>query len=101
MPTRENFISHFSEKEAELLEAAAVSHENGINSTNKGDDPFKWVVCIILGYDCTNKNKKSHHLEDFDDKKFKEWIKAHGNLSTHNGDVDYLAMICGIYNEYM
>jgi hypothetical protein len=97
---REKFEQDFSPEAAELIYKAALSHRNGIHD-NQGSDPFKWAICICLGYDCTSTYQVEHGLAEFNDRKFRQWIKEHGHLEHHDGDVDYLALMSGVYNEYM
>ena len=98
---RESFVLHFSEEAALLLEAAAESHKNGIHD-EKGSDPFKWTIAMVIGNQCIEGEKQKYHgLEEFNDRKFKQWVKDYGELGSHDGDVDYLSAFCGIYDEYI
>jgi hypothetical protein len=99
---KELFITDFGEEEAGRIEKAAIGHGNGINDTNKGNDPFKWALLICLGYECMEKEKyRKHHGIITPWPELKAWIKKNAHLETHNGDCDYLALFAGTYNEYM
>jgi hypothetical protein len=92
----------FGEDTAAKIEAAASEHSNGVNSKKKGDDPFKWALLICIGYECMEKPtyRNSHGIKPAWSK-LKAWIKKNGELHSHNGDCDYLSMMCGTYNEFM
>lgn len=85
------------------LEAAAYDHATPREEhRGTGSDPFKWVLCITIGYACfTNERFKEAHGITTPTQALKEWIIEHGELETHDGDFDTLAMIGGIYNEYV
>jgi hypothetical protein len=99
---RGSFVRAFGEDTASRIEAAASEHSNGVNSERKGDDPFKWALLICIGYQCMEKPdyRTSHGIEP-PWPKLKAWIKKNGELRSHNGDCDYLALVCGTYNEFM
>lgn len=102
MSVRDNFVAQFSETEARAIEDAARSHGNGINDVDKGSDEFKWAICICIGYQCMELTQyRKHHgiTAPFDE--LKQWIIDHGELDSHNGDVDYISAFIGKYNEYM
>lgn len=102
MSVRSSFVEHFGEVEAASFEAAANEHGNGINDVNKGDDPFKWVILIVIGYQCAEKdNYRDHHGIAAPWPKVQAWIKAHAHLDTHNGDSDYLCLLAGGYKDYV
>lgn len=101
---RNKFVKDFSEDTARNIELAAESHSNGVNSANKGSDPFKWALCICIGYECFEKDhfRECHDIDPKHTyKKISSWIKKNGKLDTHDGDFDYLAMFVGAYNKYM
>ena len=99
---RKKFVKAFGEKQATFVEKAANYHANGINSECKGDDPFKWALLICIGYQCCEKgNYRKYHGITAPWAKIKAWIKKHGQLNSHVGDCDYLALLCGTYNEFM
>lgn len=101
MSIRPAFAERFGEDQAAAIVAAAESHRNGIHD-RPGSDPFKWALCICIGYDCFVKPSfRSHHgiTAPVDD--LKKWIRDHGGLDTHDGDVDFLTVMSGHYAEYM
>jgi hypothetical protein len=99
---RTKFVKDFSEELALKLEAAAEDHDSEVHS-NRGDDPFKWVLLICIGYQCFEIDifRKAHNITEASYEELKEWIKKHGELGTHNGDCDYLSILSGAYGEYM
>lgn len=102
MSVRSKFVELFGEDNCAAIERAARGHANGINNKKIGSDPFKWALCICIGYECMSKEsyRKEHGITaDWD--ALRAAIKTHGELNTHDGDVDYLAMFAGVYNEFM
>jgi hypothetical protein len=85
---RDIFVKDFGEEEAQAFEQAAIEHSNGLNSNNKGSDPFKWVLTIVIGYDCFQKEYRKYHNITTPTKKIKKWIKDNADLGTHDGDFD-------------
>ena len=102
MNTREHFVRAFSEAEAVAIEGAAEEHGNGVNNANKGSNPFKWAILIVIGYQCAEcDGYRKHHGITLDYAAFKRWVRAHGNLGTHDGDCDYLCLMGGGYNDWI
>lgn len=99
---REKYVAEFGEESAAALEAAAEDHANGPNSENRGSDPFKWVLLICIGYQCAevDRYRESHGIASPDWETLRQWIIDHGELASHDGDCDYLSLMCGKYNEY-
>lgn len=102
MSTRESFVETFDESTADLIVAAAEEHRNGIHD-DPGSDYFRWAIAITIGYECwSHPGYARHHgLELPDADAIRQWIKDHGDLANHDGDVDYLALMAGAYNEYV
>ena len=101
MSVRESFVTRFGEDEALRFESAANGHANGINSANTGSDNFKWVIAIVIGYQCAEVDGyRKHHGITSPWDEVKAWIKSDASLGSHDGDVDYLSVMAGIYNEY-
>lgn len=99
---RNIFVKDFGEEEAQAFEQAAIEHSNEFNSKNKGSDSFKWVLTIVIGYDCfLKKEYRKYHNITTPTKKIKKWIKDNADLGTHDGDFDTLALFSGTYNEYV
>lgn len=99
--TRKKFVKRFSEKEAKRFEKAAEGHSNGVNSRNKGSDPFKWVLLICIGYQCFEKESyRKHHGIKAKLEHINQFIIEDAELGTHNGDCDYLSLVAGVYNKY-
>jgi len=102
MTTRESFVHHFDEEEACVVEAAAIEHSNGINNINKGSDEFRWAISICIGYECFKLPEyRNAHGFNYDAEAIQAWIRMHCNLGNHDGDVDYLALFCGTYQDYI
>ncbi len=100
---RTEFVKQFSENLADKLESAANEHQNGINSSNKGSDRFKWVLLLCIGYQCFEKDSyREHHgiKGEAGYEEIKQWIKDYADLASHDGDCDFLSLITGVYNEY-
>lgn len=100
MSVRESFRETFGEDQATAIENAAQEHENGVHD-NRGSDPFKWAISICLGYECASKDSyREHHGITAPWEDISAWIKKHGELSTHDGDIDYLSAFAGVYDKY-
>ena len=57
-------------------------------------------MLICIGYQCVELYHAEHGITvPFDD--FKAWAKESAELATHDGDVDYISLLAGSYNEYM
>jgi hypothetical protein len=98
---REKFVTRFNEEDAKAIEAAANMHENGVHN-NPGSDPFRWAICICIGFECMSKDSyREYHGIKSPWTEIHQWIKDEANLSEHDGDVDYLGAMAGAYNEYM
>ena len=100
---RTKFVEDFSEDLAKKLELCAEEHSNDVNSRNKGSDAFKWVLLICIGYQCfeIKEYREYHKLPSQPDyKTLKKWICDNGELGSHDGDLDYLALFAGTYNDY-
>lgn len=97
---RESFVAVFGEEEAQALEEAALEHANGTNDLSKGSDPFKWTILMVIGYQCAEKYSEYHKI-NAPWEQIKDWAKLEGNLESHDGDCDFLAMLAGIYDEYL
>lgn len=101
MSVRESFEQRFGSEQADALVSAAEQHDNDVHS-NRGSDPFKWAVLIAIGYQCVeiDEYRDSHGITvPWDD--FRDWAKTDADLASHDGDCDYLSLMCGKYNEYM
>lgn len=98
---REEFVKEFGEKCALAIESAAQEHADGINSKNKGSDEFRWAILICIGYQCAEKKEyRSYHGIAPSWRRIKSWVKRSAHLEQHIGDLDYGALMTGIYNEY-
>ena len=101
MSIREQFEKDFGKKQANAVMAAAEYHKNGVHD-KMGSDPFRWAIAICLGYQCMEKDRfREYHGITIPWETVKEWIKVHGDLKNHDGDSDYLSLLCGVYNEFV
>lgn len=101
MTPRESFEQTFGPEQTRQIEFAAESHMNGAHS-NKGSDPFKWALCIVIGYKCVEKSDyAAGHAITIQPDDFKQFCREHAELSTHDGDVDYLALFTGAYEGFL
>ncbi len=102
MPSiRAAFVEKFSESDAQAIESAAIEHQNGIHN-RRGSDPFKWALCICIGYQCFEKpSYRKYHGIKTPYRTLKVWIRNHADLASHDGDFDFLAMVIGIYDTYV
>lgn len=100
--TRKSFVRTFGEEAAEKIEAAAQEHENGVHD-ERGSDPFKWAVSICIGFQCVEVDgyREHHGITTPTWPEFKQWVKDFGELGSHDGGVDFIALMAGVYNEFM
>ena len=99
--TRDSFVQHFGEEDARNIELAAAEHKNGIHD-EKGSDPFRWAITICIGFQCAELDSyREYHGITAPWMEIQQWIKDHGDLSIHDGDVDYIMLALGGYNEYV
>lgn len=101
MTTREKFVARFGEEQAVALERAAEEHKNGVHD-NPGSDHFRWVICICIGFQCAEVDsyRKCHDIT-VNWEELKQWIKEEANLAKHDGDVCFISLALGKYNEFM
>jgi len=101
MSVRDSFVAEFGEDQAVAIERAAAEHDNGVHSV-RGSDPFKWAVCICIGYECVSRPEfAEYHSITVPQERFKEWCLNHGELRSHDGDVDFLSLLSGAYGGYI
>lgn len=100
---RTKFVEDFGEDLAIKLESAAEKHSNEINNKDKGDDPFKWVLLICIGYQCfeIDSYRKYHDIKEASFEQLKKWIRNNADLGSHKGDCDYLALFVGRYKPFI
>jgi hypothetical protein len=95
------FAAEFGEEAASKILAAAIEHNNDVHG-NAGSDVFRWALCITIGFECWSVSKYAeYHGIEVDPGGVRDWIKEHAELSEHDGDVDYLAAMAGVYDEYV
>jgi hypothetical protein len=98
---RTAFAEVFGDDQAAAIVAAAEAHQNGVHD-DRGSDAFKWALCITIGHECfTHDSYRAHHGITADADAIRAWIKEFADLGTHDGDMDYLAAMCGAYDEYL
>ena len=102
MSIRESFVEHFGEDQAVAIERAAKEHGTEIGATDRGSDPFKWAICICIGFECMSaEGYREYHGITAPWDKIDGWIKLHANLAEHDGDIDCLGALAGCYDAYM
>ena len=98
---RGKFVELFGEQQVAAIEQAANEHDNDVHG-NRGSDPFKWALSIAIGYEClSNDSYRDHHGITIPWGALKTAIIEHGALASHDGDVDYLSVFAGTYNEFV
>ena len=103
MTRREAFVNLFGEDEAKALEGAAEHHKNGVHDRT-GTDPFRWAICICIGYECFTKESYADYHGIKHGKAIKNWLLQSEQrewMAAHDGDVDFLACFSGAYDPYM
>lgn len=101
MSIRAAFAGKFGEDQAAMIEAAAVQHVNSAHD-DRGSDPFKWAIAICIGYECMTVDRyRDYHGITADAGELKAWVREHGGLASHNGDVDYLGAAAGAYEGWV
>jgi hypothetical protein len=102
MGVRAAFVERFGEHDAAAIEAAAEEHSNGINDAERGSDEFKWALLIAIGYQCVEVDRyRNYHGITTPWADLKPWIVENAALAEHDGDCDYLAALCGTYDEFV
>ena len=96
---RAAFVARFGEDDAARIEAAADKHKNGIHD-NPGSDPFKWALCIAIGHECMTRFVGYHKIVA-DPDVLQAWVYESADLASHDGDVDYLALLSGAYEGWI
>lgn len=93
------FAERFGEDQASAIMAAAEQHQNGVHD-NRGSDPFKWAILIAVGHECMSRYASEHGITvDIDE--VKAWCVERADLGSHDGDCDYLALLCGAYEGWL
>lgn len=99
---RTAFAERFGEDQAQAIWDAAEGHGNGVNDANRGADPFKWALLMVIGYECASKDRyRDHHGITAPWPDVREWMIAHADLGSHDGDADYMAAFCGAYDDFV
>ena len=100
MSVRSIYAYAFGAEQADAVEAAAAKHKNGVHD-DPGSDPFRWALAICLGYECLSKDSyREHHGITVPWDVLRPWIRNHGDLANHDGDVDYLTLFTGGYDYF-
>ncbi len=99
LSVRDSFAATFGEGQALAIERAADEHDPG---ANYGTDPFKWAISIALGFECVSKDAyRDYHGITAPWEDIRAWIKSEADLGTHDGDVDVLSALVGVYSEFV
>lgn len=99
MSVRVAFVEAFGEANAAAVENAARGHMNGIHD-NQGSDPFRWAIAICIGNECLGRYAEDHGITATPEE-LRAWVLEHGDLASHDGDVDYLALLAGAYDGWV
>jgi len=96
------FITDWGRNTYKLVLKSAIEHGNGINDKKIGHE-LKHALLICIGFQCMEKPdfQKHHGFVGLDWNKMKKWIKDNAELKTYKGDLDYLSLMCGVYDEYI
>lgn len=103
---RQLYVEHFNEAEAKAIDNAFQKHfENelqGIHASDDfGTDPFRYKLLTVISYQCVSEYAEHHNIK-VSEEDFKEFCLKHADLGEHDGDIpDYLALMAGIYQEYI
>lgn len=102
MSTRESFVEHFGEEQAQAIEKACYSHNTDHLDHNPGSDSFRYAIAICIGFQCMEVDGyREHHGITAPWVDLHQWIIDHGELRHHDGGIDWLALAAGTYNEYV
>jgi hypothetical protein len=100
MTPREDFVQRFGEEEARAIEAAACGHKNGVHD-KPGSDPFLWALAICIGFQCHTMPRYAESHKITKGPEIDAWLRESKVLTHHDGDVDFLGLFCGAYNDYV
>jgi hypothetical protein len=99
---RDEFVATFGEADASAIEAAAQLHKNPLHD-DPGSDPFRWALLICIGYQCMEvPSYREFHgiVASWGD--LRSWMFSRQEwFAAHDGDVDYISLFAGKYNEYV
>lgn len=105
MTCRDSFVERFGEDEALAVEGAYAEHrskDTSVGDQPEGSDPFRSAICVCIGFECMSKDRyRKHHGVTAPWEEIRAWIKSDANLHDHDGPKDYMAMLAGVYNEFM
>jgi hypothetical protein len=97
----QEFAQHFGHGLIDALRTAAVSHNNGTHDDAKGN-PFRWSLVICIGHQCFEvESYRTFHGITEPYATIKAWCVDRNILATYAGDVDYLALLSGVYNDWI
>ena len=97
------FAEKFGREEADRILLVGLTHrrEHFFRTDAKlGSDPFKGALAFVIGMECVTKYAKEHGFK-LDPAEFKAWVIEHGEMRSHDGDFDGLALLAGSYNEWL
>lgn len=105
MTIRDSFIQHFGEENATRLEEATLGHMGNMPEVHRndrwGDDPFRYMILAVIGYECVTKFREYHGIT-MDPDEFKQWVLMYADLHLFEGDFpDYLALMAGAYYPWI
>ena len=104
MSVREHFVATFGESAAAAIEKAGFGHrdkrDDSLKDRGLGSDPFKCALVFVIGYGCVSRFAEDHGIS-IEPAAFKSWVREHGELASHDGDMDYISVFTGAYNDYV
>lgn len=97
----QEFSLHFGPEEVQKLTEAANAHKNGIHD-NDGGNPFRWSLLICIGAQCFEvPSYRDYHGFTLSYQEVKQWCADRLIFKDYVGDVDYITLFCGKYNEWV
>lgn len=98
-PLYDKFAAQFGEQQADAILSAALAHNNEVHN-DPGSDHFRWAIAIVIGWECVSRFAEHHKITVSQDE-FKQFVLDEADLGHHDGDVDYLGLFVGVYQEYI
>lgn len=100
-PAELSFIERFGEHNAAVMINAAVSHMNAVHDDDAGE-LFLWALAICIGSECMKeKYRTDHPFENLTEDEVRAWCLESNWLGDYEGDVDYLALMIGMYHPWV
>lgn len=100
---RARFVQQFGEADAVAIEEAAVYHADASDwlsddERERGSDPFVWALAIAIGFECmSHEDYRAYHGITAPWADLAMWIRDHAGLADHDGGIDTMAALGGLY----